>query len=381
METGNGRVKNAPKQSKRLFILFSILKLSLMPNQSAIFESPVVERLPAAFNCSGIYGIQHTASGRIYVGSAKNIRKRLYQHLGTLVAKKHHSRYLQNAWNKSGQIAFNIVLLETILTEKLNEREQFWIDHFNSYEKGFNARPKAESTRGLKWTKAWRQAAIKGIRKAWSDTSLRQRVSARFKGYHRGVWTDSSRKQASESLKLWHAKNPEWRKNAQKWLHTPESEAKRVASFKAAMKQPEIYKKLVNCALNARKSPKRFNAIRKGYFEKFNRKSLGFNSPEEMDQACLKLHLEGKSCREIGRLFHMDHHGISSRLKRLSVIPSRIRHAGFSNPEEMIQACVKLYLEGKSCPEIALIVGMEHRAIASRLRNAGVSLRRSRQLV
>jgi group I intron endonuclease len=296
-----------------------------MPNQSAYFESPVIERLPAAFNCAGIYGIRHTASGRIYVGSAKDIRTRLYQHLGALLAKKHHSRYLQNAWNKYGQSAFILILLEKGVVEKLIETEQFWIDHFDSYEKGFNARPKAESMRGVKWSKAQNEARSRTNSKVWSNQALRQRVSARFKGYRRGVWTESSRKQVSEALKRRHAANPEWRKNSQKILLLPENRAKRVASFKAAMKQPEIYKKLVNCALNARKSPKRFNAIRKGYFEKFNRKSLGFNSPEEMDQACLKLYSEGKSCREIGRQFNIDHHGVTSRLRRLGISPKRKR--------------------------------------------------------
>jgi group I intron endonuclease len=296
-----------------------------VPNKSECFESPFTDRIPATFHCCGIYGIYHNASSRIYVGSAKDIRKRLYQHLGILLAKKHHSRYLQNAWNKYGQTAFSIILLEIISVEKLNEREQFWIDHFDSYEKGFNGRPKAESLRGIKWSQAQNEARSRTNSKVWSDKSMRQRVSARFKGYRRGVWTESSRKQVSEALKRRHAENPEWRRRAQKWLHSPESEAKRIASFKAALKRPEIYKTLVNCALNASKSPARPVAIRKGYFEKFNRKSLGFNSPEEMDQACLKLYSEGKSCREIGRLFHIDHHGVTSRLRRLGVSPKRKR--------------------------------------------------------
>ncbi len=38
-----------------------------------IFECAFGNRLSIDFNCSGIYGIRHTASGRIYVGSAKNI--------------------------------------------------------------------------------------------------------------------------------------------------------------------------------------------------------------------------------------------------------------------------------------------------------------------
>jgi group I intron endonuclease len=295
-----------------------------MLKQSAYFESPVIERLPAAFNYSGVYGIRHTASGRIYVGSAKDIRARIYQHLGALLSRKHHSRYLQNAWNKYGQSAFTLILLEKGVIERLIEREQFWIDHFDSYENGFNARPKAESMRGVKWSKAQNKARSQSNRTAWSNETLRQKLSARFKGQHRGVWTANSRKKVTQTLKQRHAENPEWRKNAQKWLHSPENEAKRIAASKAALKRPEVYSARVKQLREARKSPASNSAIRKAYFEKFNRKSLGFKNPDEMDQACLKFYSEGKSCREIGRLFHIDHHAISSRLRRLGVYPKRI---------------------------------------------------------
>ncbi len=38
-----------------------------------------------------------------------------------------------------------------------------------------------------------------------------------------------------------------------------------------------------------------------------------------MDEACVKLYLEGKSCGEIGRRFHIDHHAIPCRLRRRGI--------------------------------------------------------------
>ena len=257
------------------------------------------------FRCCGVYGIRHNDSGRIYIGSSKNVRSRLNHHLAALLLKKHHSRHLQKAWDKYGQSTFSVVLLEKGLSEKiLIEKEQFWIDHFNSYKKGFNAKPRANSFLGLKWTESQKN---------------------KIRGYRRGTWTASSHIKASETLKRLHAENPDWRKNAQKWLHSPKNEAKRIAAFKATFNRPEIRSAFVRRLLEASNSPTKNPAVRKAYFEKFNRKSLGFKNPEEMDQACLKLHLEGKSCREIGRLFHIDHHGISSRLRRLGVALKRDR--------------------------------------------------------
>jgi group I intron endonuclease len=275
-----------------------------------------------------------------------------------LLAKHHQSRHLQRAWNKYGQEAFTVILLEKVgATKMLDEREQFWMDHFRAYTKNFNSAPKAESTRDYKWTESQKK---------------------KIRGYRRGVWTPDSHKRVSEALKQRHAKNPEWRKNAQMWLHSPENEAKRIAAVTAAYKRPEIYNPLVQHLDKVRKMPARIAELRKIYFDKFDRKSFGFNSPEEMDQVCLKLHSEGKTCREIGRLFNIDHHGISSRLQRLGAILDRVRKAGFSDPEEMVQACSKLYLEGKSCREIGRIFNIDRGVISRRLRRAGVILKRNR---
>ena len=319
-------------------------------------ECPISAPLPADFKCSGIYGIRHDASGRIYVGSSNNVRKRLNQHLRALVGKRHHSRHLQRAWNKHGQEAFTSILLEKVEARKmLGVREQNWMDHFSAQKRIFNSAPVAESTRDYKWTESQKN---------------------KIRGYRRGVWTAESHKRVSEALKKRHARNPEWRKNAQKWLHSPVNEAKRIIAFTAALKRPEVHEPLVHHLDKLRKMPERIAGLRKIYFEKFNRRSLGFNSPEQLDQACLELYSEGISCREIGRLFNIDHHGVSSRLRRMGVVLDLVRKAGFVNPEEMVQACIKLYDEGKSCCEIGRICKISRSTVSRRLQAAGVVLRR-----
>jgi group I intron endonuclease len=295
-------------------------------------ECAIAERLPVAFKGPGVYGIRHSSSGRIYVGIAKDIRSRVCQHLGALLAGKHHSRYLQNAWNKYGQAAFTVILLERnpeFLTvgEARNKREQFWMDHFDSFKTGFNARPKAESMIGHKWSDAQNEARKRSNKEAWADESLRAKLSVKFKGYRRGKWTSASHAKVSDTLKQRHAENPEWRQNAQKWLHSPENEARRIASMRRALQRPEVRAARVQQMRRASESPKKVIAIRETYFKKFNRESLGFKSPEEVDQACLRLYREGKSCRSIGRFLDMDHKGVTSRLRRLGVSPERGRRS------------------------------------------------------
>jgi hypothetical protein len=237
---------------------------------------------------------------------------------------------LQNAWDKHGQAAFSFILLERnpeFLSDvvKRREREQFWIDQFDSFKKGFNARPKADSMLGHEWSDAQNEARKRSNKEAWADEFLRAKLSVKFKGYRRGKWTAASHARVSETLKQRHAENPKWRQDAQKWLHSPANEAKRIAAMTRALQRPEVHAARVQQMRRASESPKKVIAIRQTYFKKFNRESLGFKSPEEMDEACLRLYREGKSCRSIGRILNVDHHGVSSRLRRLGVSPERGR--------------------------------------------------------
>src|SRR5690606_4923302 len=49
---------------------------------------------------SGVYGIRNKQSGRIYIGSADNIKTRLITHLRELESGKHDNQELQADWNK-----------------------------------------------------------------------------------------------------------------------------------------------------------------------------------------------------------------------------------------------------------------------------------------
>jgi group I intron endonuclease len=56
-------------------------------------------------NC-GIYEILNTVNGKRYVGSAARFEKRFAVHVHHLRKGNHHSKYLQAAWNKHGEAAF-----------------------------------------------------------------------------------------------------------------------------------------------------------------------------------------------------------------------------------------------------------------------------------
>lgn len=107
----------------------------------------------------GIYKIINTNTGKIYIGSAVDLRRRLYAHLKSLRRNSHDNTYLQNAWNKYGEDSFEFSVIEIVDDKsKLLEVEQKWINQTLCYkrDKGYNISPTAGSTLGLKHTKEQR---------------------------------------------------------------------------------------------------------------------------------------------------------------------------------------------------------------------------------
>lgn len=77
---------------------------------------------------SGIYKISSLNGGKVYVGSAIDVRKRKNSHLHDLRKNKHHSGHLQNYFNKYGEQALVFETIEYCEIESLIEREQHYID-------------------------------------------------------------------------------------------------------------------------------------------------------------------------------------------------------------------------------------------------------------
>jgi group I intron endonuclease len=86
----------------------------------------------------GIYKITTKHNGKIYIGSSDNVEKRLKCHLSRLKRNVHHSVYLQAVYNKHGKenLEFSIIEVLSDNNDKII-KEQFWMDHFQSYNKDF----------------------------------------------------------------------------------------------------------------------------------------------------------------------------------------------------------------------------------------------------
>lgn len=83
---------------------------------------------------SCIYVILNIKSGHIYIGQAQDLRRRWDYHKRQLKGGYHDNDHLQKAWNKYGAKAFRFKILEYCPIDKLDEREQHFLDVY--IEKG-----------------------------------------------------------------------------------------------------------------------------------------------------------------------------------------------------------------------------------------------------
>jgi group I intron endonuclease len=102
---------------------------------------------------SGIYKILNIINTKIYIGSSENIPKRWKRHLKGLKENNHYNNYLQRAFNMYKEENFKFEVIETCPIENLIEREQCWMDYFQSYNPkyGYNLSPTAGSQLGYKF--------------------------------------------------------------------------------------------------------------------------------------------------------------------------------------------------------------------------------------
>lgn len=85
-----------------------------------------------------VYVIRNLVNGKVYVGQAKNPAVRKAGHF--YEARKGNKRPLYASIRKHGAENFSFEVLEECADELINERERFWVSHFDSYnlEKGYN---------------------------------------------------------------------------------------------------------------------------------------------------------------------------------------------------------------------------------------------------
>jgi|APGre2960657373_1045057.scaffolds.fasta_scaffold46496_1 group I intron endonuclease len=132
----------------------------------------------------GVYRIKNTVNGKLYIGSSVNCKRRIVQHKNALRNGRHHSRYLQREWNKSGEDTFAFDIIETCASEHVRAVEQVFIEYFESAnaQHGYNMCPVAGSCRGTKASDETRRKMSQSARGHSVSEETRSLISAAHTG-------------------------------------------------------------------------------------------------------------------------------------------------------------------------------------------------------
>lgn len=93
-------------------------------------EIKVGELIPFTKKICGIYKIENKINGKIYIGQSVDVYRRLKKHIWNI---KSNNNILYKAFRKYGIENFTYELIEECDIGKLDEREMYYIQKYNSY--------------------------------------------------------------------------------------------------------------------------------------------------------------------------------------------------------------------------------------------------------
>lgn len=125
---------------------------------------------------SGLYRIRNTIDGKVYVGSAVNLKKRWFHHRKLLRKGTHHSAHLQRAWIKYGEACFVFEVLELCNRECLLDLEQGLLDQVYGMN-GYNMTPTAYSQLGRRHSEETKARIAAAMRKREFTEAHRRALS------------------------------------------------------------------------------------------------------------------------------------------------------------------------------------------------------------
>lgn len=156
-----------------------------------------MDYLGLQYDIGGIYAIINCANGKVYVGSAVDIKRRWIRHVHRLRLGTHTNPILQSAWNKYGESSFDFLILEEVSDRLwLMVREQLWLNDVQPWkrENGYNILPSAESRLGHVPSLESRRKQSISLSKSKTGTKASEFQRQRMSIAHLGKpWTEKQR--------------------------------------------------------------------------------------------------------------------------------------------------------------------------------------------
>jgi len=111
-------------------------------------------------NLRGIYKIICLSNNKVYIGKSIDLHYRWLKHLSDLRLNQHHSKYMQNSFNKYGEqnFIFEIIVQNSNFSyADLQDLEKQYIEQYGSFLDGFNETAGGEGTTQRQFSKETRK--------------------------------------------------------------------------------------------------------------------------------------------------------------------------------------------------------------------------------
>lgn len=166
----------------------------------------------------GIYKYENKINGHIYIGQSLNIEVRYQQHLYDAEHRAEDCSGVDIAIKKYGIENFTFEIIELCDAKELDEKERYWISHYNSFNNGYNRTPGGSVLRGEEHPRAilseqqvWTIRELYGKRvkrddvfKMFKDTGITERGFLKI--WNCETWPDVHNDVYNEENKQWHKK-------------------------------------------------------------------------------------------------------------------------------------------------------------------------------
>lgn len=160
----------------------------------------------------GVYKITSKHNKLVYIGSTAKKSKykrwsgfklRWLHHISSLLNNKHSNIRLQRIVNKYGIEDLFFEIIEICDALNCIEREQYWIDYYNSFKVGLNLRPIAKNNLGLKLkfrnTEERSNKISKKQKENWK-TNKENRISFKWNSESKNNFSKLKRKLSDEQI-------------------------------------------------------------------------------------------------------------------------------------------------------------------------------------
>ncbi len=225
-------------------------------------KKPIFSKLGA------IYKIENSLNGKVYIGQSIEVHRRWYKHKDALRKNAHRSNHLQKAWNFYSDETiwvFSIIDLCNPDKEIMRQREQYWMDLFQSFDEnhGYNMSPAACSLRGFTFN---------------LSPETRKKISEIRKGKKMGPRSEEYRRKLSEAQKgktktPEHCKAISEAKKGKKMGPRSEAHRKALSDKMKGRTFTEEWRKKISAALTGKKRGPHSEAHRKALSDAAKKRS------------------------------------------------------------------------------------------------------------